>query len=236
MVFTEEETLGLSLGLLAARRLGLSGVAPAVEGALAKVGRVMPEALCERLRALERTATPSVAPPATPPDSEAVSDLTGAVGERRRVRLRHRSPSLKDSEARTWRLLTASRRAGWSEMIGAGSGIHAHLDGHFVVRHSIVRTIEAGVAVGSAMNAIMLVKFGISGLGWTRDGFLVDPRLQSEKPIAVWTRIEPPPLVVTDPALIGMGMILFGVGHAFIVGSPRCCRAASLPVERVLVV
>ncbi|MGI8910534.1 MAG: hypothetical protein ACR2JR_08270 [Rubrobacteraceae bacterium] len=90
------------------------------------------------------------------------------------------------------------------------------LDGHFVVRHSIVRTIAAGVAAGVAMNAIMLVTFGLTGLGWTWDGFLVDPRLQSEKLIAVWTRIEPLPLVVTDPALIGMGLILFGVGHAFI--------------------
>jgi predicted DNA-binding transcriptional regulator YafY len=36
LMFTDEEALGLTLGLLAARRLGLSGVAPAVEGALAR--------------------------------------------------------------------------------------------------------------------------------------------------------------------------------------------------------
>ena len=40
MMFTEEEALGLALGLLAARSLGLAGVAPAVEGALAKLERV----------------------------------------------------------------------------------------------------------------------------------------------------------------------------------------------------
>src|SRR4051812_46273377 len=45
MMFTDEEALGLTLGLLAARGLGLSGAAPAVEGALAKLERVMPEAL-----------------------------------------------------------------------------------------------------------------------------------------------------------------------------------------------
>jgi predicted DNA-binding transcriptional regulator YafY len=44
-MFTEEEALGLALGLMAARGLGLSGVAPAVEGALAKLERVMPEPL-----------------------------------------------------------------------------------------------------------------------------------------------------------------------------------------------
>ena len=91
MMFTEEEALGLSLGLLAARGLGLSGVAPAVEGALAKVERVMPEALRERLRALEQTVTLPVVPPAVPPDAEAISALAGATGRSRRVRLRYRS-------------------------------------------------------------------------------------------------------------------------------------------------
>ncbi|MCA1718401.1 MAG: YafY family transcriptional regulator [Actinobacteria bacterium] len=91
LMFTNEEALGLSLGLLAARQLGLSGAAPAVEGALAKVERVMPEALRERLRVLEQTVILSVVPPATPPDSEVVSELASAVGQRRQVRLRYRS-------------------------------------------------------------------------------------------------------------------------------------------------
>jgi hypothetical protein len=63
-------------------------------------GRAMPGSLRKRLRALEGTTTSSVAPPATPPDSEAVSDFAGPVGERRRVRPRHRSPSFEDSDAR----------------------------------------------------------------------------------------------------------------------------------------
>src|SRR5215211_2577498 len=54
MMFTAEEALGLALGLLAARHLGLAGVAPAVEGALAKLERVMPEALRGRVRALQK--------------------------------------------------------------------------------------------------------------------------------------------------------------------------------------
>src|SRR5918994_614578 len=72
LMFTDEEALGLSLGLLAARQLGLAGVAPAVEGALAKVERVMPEALRERVRALQETVSIAAARPQAPARSEAL--------------------------------------------------------------------------------------------------------------------------------------------------------------------
>src|ERR687897_229562 len=60
MMFTDEEALALALGLLSARRLGLSGVAPAVDGALSKIERVMPEGLRGRLQAFEETVVPAV--------------------------------------------------------------------------------------------------------------------------------------------------------------------------------
>jgi predicted DNA-binding transcriptional regulator YafY len=84
LMFTEEEALGLTLGLLAARGLGLSGVVPAVEGALAKVERVMPEALGERIRALEETVIPAITHPAELPAGEVVVTLATAVRGRRR--------------------------------------------------------------------------------------------------------------------------------------------------------
>ena len=91
MMFTDEEALGLTLGLLAARGLGLAGAAPAVEGALAKLERVMPEALRGRVQALQETVSIAVARPQAPARSEALLTLAAAVGERRRVRLRYRS-------------------------------------------------------------------------------------------------------------------------------------------------
>ena len=91
MMFTDEEALGLALSLLAARGLGLSGAAPAVEGALAKLQRVMPEALGARVRSLEEIVSISVAGPRTPARSEALLTLAGAAGERRTVRMRYRS-------------------------------------------------------------------------------------------------------------------------------------------------
>ncbi|MGZ3609562.1 MAG: helix-turn-helix transcriptional regulator, partial [Ktedonobacteraceae bacterium] len=41
LMLTEDEALALTLGLLVAKRLGLTIAAPAVEGALAKIDRVL---------------------------------------------------------------------------------------------------------------------------------------------------------------------------------------------------
>jgi predicted DNA-binding transcriptional regulator YafY len=98
MMFTDEEALGLALGLLAARHLGLVGVAPAVEGALAKLERVMSEALRGRVRALQKTVSIAAARPQAPARSKALLTLAAAVGEQRRVLLRYRSGSSRETE------------------------------------------------------------------------------------------------------------------------------------------
>ena len=123
MMFTDEEALGLALGLLAARTLGLVGVAPAVEGALAKVERVMPEALRGRVRNLEETVSIAIAQPATPADSETLLTLAAAVGERRRVRLSYRSGWAGESE-RVVDLYGVMQREGYWYAAG-----HCHLRG-----------------------------------------------------------------------------------------------------------
>src|SRR5215475_10851991 len=55
LMFTEDEAIALTLGLLAARRLGLTAAAPATAGALAKVERVLPETLRARMEAVQQT-------------------------------------------------------------------------------------------------------------------------------------------------------------------------------------
>src|SRR5918911_2949712 len=98
MMFTDEEALRLALGLLAARTLGLAGAAPAVEGALAKLERVIPEALRGRVRALQETVSIAAARPQAPASSEALLTLAAAVGEQRRVRLRYSSGLSRETE------------------------------------------------------------------------------------------------------------------------------------------
>lgn len=63
LIFTEDEALALTLSLLLARRSGLATAAPAVEGALAKVERVLPAATRARLRAVQETVVSPRAPP-----------------------------------------------------------------------------------------------------------------------------------------------------------------------------
>lgn len=84
------------------------------------------------------------------------------------------------------------------------------------MKNPILRTIVAGLAGGLALNVAMLLTFRLIGFGWNGGGILLDPSIQNEKLIAVWTKIRPLPLVVSNPAPVVFGFILFGIGHAFI--------------------
>ena len=78
------------------------------------------------------------------------------------------------------------------------------------------KTILAGMAGGVSMNVVMLLTFRLLGFGWNGDGILLKSPAQSSKLIAVWTEIEPIPLVVDTPAPIISGIILFGIAHAYV--------------------
>jgi hypothetical protein len=81
---------------------------------------------------------------------------------------------------------------------------------------SNIRTLLAGLAGGLALNIAMLLTFRLIGFGWSGDGVLLDPDIQSQKLIAVWTQIEPLPMVVSNPGPILGGLVIFGLVHAFI--------------------
>src|SRR5438067_10750936 len=91
LMFTEEEALALTLGLLAARKLELAVAAPAVEGALAKIERVLPTALRERVQAVHETLVFDFNPPEVAPSSEVVGTLCAAVQQGRQVSLRYQA-------------------------------------------------------------------------------------------------------------------------------------------------
>jgi len=90
MMFTEDETLALSLGLLAARGLGLAEAAPAVASAQAKLERIMPDQLRQRVRAVDETVKLDAARAIAPANNQPLVALTGAAQACRRVLLRYR--------------------------------------------------------------------------------------------------------------------------------------------------
>src|SRR6266508_249144 len=72
MMFTNEEALALTVGLISARRLNLADADRAVESALAKLERVLPLELKGRVRALNETITLDQNPASSTPPGEAI--------------------------------------------------------------------------------------------------------------------------------------------------------------------
>src|SRR5438270_7586320 len=98
LMFTEDEALALTLGLLTARRLGIAGAAPSLEGALAKVDRVLPPAVRDQLRAVQETLTFDVPYPATPPAASSVLAFSTGVRDQRRLHIRYHAENGRQTE------------------------------------------------------------------------------------------------------------------------------------------
>jgi predicted DNA-binding transcriptional regulator YafY len=91
MMFTDDEALALSVGLLAARNLGLGQAAPAVTSAQAKLERMMPVALKSRVRAVDETVQLDLRKPASPADNDVLATVSAAARARQGLALRYRT-------------------------------------------------------------------------------------------------------------------------------------------------
>jgi predicted DNA-binding transcriptional regulator YafY len=92
LMLSDDEAIAVVLGLIGARRVGMEGTADAVEGALGKIQRVLPDALRRRVEALEATlAFTSPATAGAPVAGEAVLLLADAIRRRRVVGAAYRS-------------------------------------------------------------------------------------------------------------------------------------------------
>ena len=85
-----------------------------------------------------------------------------------------------------------------------------------VMRASFVSTLFGGIGAGLAANGAIFLTFRLLGFGQERHGVLLNPSLQSQKLIAVWTTIEPLPLIVTHPIAMALGFAVLAVLHAFV--------------------
>lgn len=99
LMLTDDEAVVVALGTLAAGRLGLAGSADSVDGALAKIHRVLPEGLRRRVEALEETLDfTASARGAAPVGGETVLLLAEAIRRRRRLRMAYRSYAGEETE------------------------------------------------------------------------------------------------------------------------------------------
>lgn len=98
MMFTDDEALALSVGLLAARSLGLTEASAAVASAQAKLERVMPERLMTRMRAVADTVMLDMARSTTASTTGTLFALCAAAQQCLRVRLRYRAADGSETE------------------------------------------------------------------------------------------------------------------------------------------
>lgn len=98
MMFTEDEALALSVGLLAARGLGVADAAPAVASAQAKLERIMPANLKQRVRAIDETVQLDIRHANASAGNGALTELSGAAQSGHRTRLRYHDASGATSE------------------------------------------------------------------------------------------------------------------------------------------
>ncbi|MFF0311335.1 helix-turn-helix transcriptional regulator [Streptosporangium sp. NPDC004379] len=100
LMFTDDEAAAVVLGLLAGRRTGLAVGEAATESALAKIQRVLPRALRERVEAVQATLghTRDAAPAAAHPKAGPLLALAEAARHGRTVRLAYRSWRRESSE------------------------------------------------------------------------------------------------------------------------------------------
>jgi predicted DNA-binding transcriptional regulator YafY len=90
LMFNEEEALALILGLIGSRRAGLLAAAPAVEGALAKIDRVLPDRLRGRVQAVQGAlAFTPLRGYAAASNPSMLVEISEAAQENRRVWLRY---------------------------------------------------------------------------------------------------------------------------------------------------
>jgi predicted DNA-binding transcriptional regulator YafY len=93
LMLTDDEALAVVLGLLAGRRLGVIAATSAAEGALAKLDRVLPDALRGRVRAAQQAVELSLSRAAVGQrvDAGLLLVLGGATHDRRGVRISYRA-------------------------------------------------------------------------------------------------------------------------------------------------
>lgn len=226
LLFTEEEALAVALGLIAARRSGLAATAPATEGALAKMERVLPEAVRTRIQALEETIAFTETPVQPQPASgDALLTLSTAAHHRRRVWIRYRDAAGAKSE-REFDAYGLVYHAGRWYVVG-----HDHRSGEIrtfrVDRVAAVEEREATFERPPDFDAARQLEYALATLPWGEEIEVVIyapvEQLRAWVPAHFATLEETDGGVVLRSQADDLAMAaryLIWLGHPFVVRSP----------------
>jgi predicted DNA-binding transcriptional regulator YafY len=97
LLLTNEEAFALSLGLRSLRQVGLAAFAPATEGALAKLERVLPDTLRESVRTVEDVVAIEPGPWVVSTSVECLISAASAIRTCKRIRFAYESHDGTDS-------------------------------------------------------------------------------------------------------------------------------------------
>jgi predicted DNA-binding transcriptional regulator YafY len=163
LMLTAAEATAVALGLIAARRDGLDA-----DGALAKIGRVLPERVRLRVEALEQMLGFTVPPPdATPPRAEHLLLLADAARRGRLVRARYTASDGTESERELSPYGVVSHRGRWYVPAydhGRDAARALRAD-----RFSNVRTGGRGVAPPPGFDAVEFVSRTLARVPWSHE-------------------------------------------------------------------
>jgi len=87
LMFTNDEAMALTLGLQAVQQMGVHAIAPAIEGAMAKIERVLPDDVRPRIQAVHDMLIVDMNSPDTQIDLSVLQALSTAARQCRQVQL-----------------------------------------------------------------------------------------------------------------------------------------------------
>ena len=241
LMLSGDEAVVVSLGLLAARRLGLDSETAAAEGALQKIHRVLPTTLRRQVEALEAAlgfTAPALA--GAPVQSDTVLELADAIRRRRRVRLTYRNHEGKRSERRLspYGLVVHSGR--W--YLAAYDHVRGDLRTFRVDRSSRIRLVDGSPhGPPAGFDAVAYVSASLARVPWTWE-----VEVQLSLPLESVRSRLPPTLAELEEAdggtllrmrvssLDWMASLLAGLDCDFTIRQPDALRAsAEALVERL---
>jgi predicted DNA-binding transcriptional regulator YafY len=225
LMLSEDEAVVVVLGLVAARREGLES--GSVDGALAKVHRVLPDSLRRKAEALETTlAFTRAARQGAPVAGESVLLIADAIRRRRRIRTEYRTHAGERSRREVSPHGLVFHAGRW--YLAAFDHLRDALRTFRVDRMSSIALLrEAAVAAPAGFDAVEHVSASLAQVPWGHqvevvlDLSLDEARRRLPRTLATLSETDEGTLLgMQVGSLEWMASVLAGLGCGFVIRSP----------------